>query len=1375
MSATPLDIALAYIARGIAPIPVPHRAKGPVIEDWQALRINEATADRYFNGAPMNVGVLTGPPSNGLTDVDLNSPEALALADDYLPSTKSRFGRRSKPQSHQLYQLVGEVSLRCEKYVDPEDQEVLLELRGDRHQTVFPGSTHVSGEPITWDMDGEPASGSEAGLKTACGRLAAAAMLLRCFPEKGRHDLLLALSGCLTRALGKDAALDFLEPLAVQLLADRARPRAARSEVERLVAGAAEKLKEDKPVPGWPKLIEEIGKKRTAKLAEWLGIKREPRQSSDGWRGRLILGDKAPRACEANVATALRGAEELVGRIRMNLLTAAPECMTLPWRTCQGWRPWIDEDDVSLSVWCQHERIMVKPTTAAAVVQLVASENPYHPVREYLSGLGWDGTPRLDSWLSTYLGAAFEDETYRRQVGRKCLIQAVARAYEPGCKADHALILQGPQGALKSSAVRILARDKDWFADEISDLGSKDSAQDLRGKWIIELAELSAMKRGDIERTKAFMSRSTDHYRPSYGRRSQDFPRQCAFFGTTNADAYLGDETGNRRFWPIKIGKIDIAALQRDVDQLWAEAVVAYRTHEKWWLDAEAEKIAAKVQAERRIVDVWEEAALEWADKQQTPFSVSALLSSALNVPVERQDQNAHNRVARLLRASGWERFNARDGTKRVWRYRRSFLGSPPPSGSSSPPSGSSFPPSGSSSTAPHGLNGTTTEHPIAVIPAAATGTKTPKTPSSGTTGTRKNPGISMPGSSGSSGSSSPAHTRNTEVPPTPAVLGVHGRITGTAGTTGTYHVVSNPDEARAAVADIAQRGVPVGLDLETTGLDPLTAEPRLLQLAPADGPVVIVDLAEAGGLDALRDVLPGVRGIAHNATFDMSFLYQAGVRLSAECTLLASHVLTGQCEKLSELAKRHLGIVLDKTEQVSDWSGELREEQLRYAAADAAAVLRLDGVLQAELTACGSTKAYELMRDAQPAIVVMQAAGMPFDAAAQAELMTKLEAERARLGPALMEALAGRNPNSGEQLAEWLGWLLGGKGSSAYAAWPKTGKGRLATGAEDLRRVAAALPNDKARVITELLLPFKVVEKQLSTYGVGLAKHIHPLTGRIHARFSLAGTVTGRMSSASPNMQNIPCDPAFRGLFRAPAGRVFVIADYSQMELRVAAILAGEERLLQAYREGRDTHALTAAMLLGKRAEEVTKRERQLAKAVNFGLLYGQGTKGLQAYAASNYGVEISLAEAGAYRGAWFDAYPAFRRWHRAIERDARRSLSVRTPAGRVRRWSSLDPKAKSGFKVTEAYNTPVQGGAAEAMLAALGHLTRRLDTAGLNATPLAVVHDEVIVEASEADAPEAARILEESMVAGMLDVFPDASTTGLVEAHIGKSWADK
>jgi DNA polymerase-1 len=577
------------------------------------------------------------------------------------------------------------------------------------------------------------------------------------------------------------------------------------------------------------------------------------------------------------------------------------------------------------------------------------------------------------------------------------------------------------------------------------------------------------------------------------------------------------------------------------------------------------------------------------------------------------------------------------------------------------------------------------------------------------------------------------------------------------------FRLLPDAEEARTAVAALAERGEVVGLDLETTGLDPVRHEGRLLQLAPAEGPVVIVDLFSTGGFGPMQEPLQRLRAVAHNATFDMGFLHRAGVRLTTDCTLLANHVLTGTREKLSTLAEKRLGLPLDKAEQKSDWTGELSEEQLRYAALDAKAVQRLHDVLWVELAERGCTRTYELAREAQPAVVAMHLVGMPFDAAVQRELVDRLTAQREQLEPALMEALAGRNPSSGPQLADWLAWALGDR----VKDWSKTGKGQLSTTADALKKGAALLPEDKAWVILDLLLPFKVAEKQLSTYGIGLAEHIHTLTGRIHAKFNLAGAITGRMSSSGPSMQNIPRDPAFRGLFKAPEGRRFVIGDYSQMELRVAAILAGEEALLRAYAEGQDTHVKSAAMLLGKAPEEVTKAERQLAKAVNFGMLFGQGAKGLQAYAASNYGVEMTLAEAATYKEQWFAAYPAVGRWQRKTDRDAKKALSVCTPAGRERRWS------RDGYKLTEAVNTPVQGGAAEMTLAALGHLMRRLD--GLDAVPVAVVHDELIVEASEADAHKVAGILEASMVAGMLDVFPNASTYGLVEAHVGTSWADK
>jgi len=571
-----------------------------------------------------------------------------------------------------------------------------------------------------------------------------------------------------------------------------------------------------------------------------------------------------------------------------------------------------------------------------------------------------------------------------------------------------------------------------------------------------------------------------------------------------------------------------------------------------------------------------------------------------------------------------------------------------------------------------------------------------------------------------------------------------------------------------AALAAVAKLEGLVGIDLETTGLSPLTAQARLLQLSDVKQTLVI-DLWKAGGLAAFKKALEPLHLVAHNAVFEMGFLYRAGVEVKLDCTMLASHVLTGKRVGLKALAQQYLDLDMSKEEQVSDWSAEtLTESQLSYAALDALAVAQIFPLLEEELAQRDSEKAYRITRDAQPCIVRMELAGMGFDSEKQQTLISTLTTQRDAYLATLAEALEGRNPASGAQLSEWITEQLGGETGAKYAAWPKTPTGKLKTGGDDLRKGLLYLPDAAAKVISEALLPYKDAEKKLSAFGSSLADKIDPSTQRIHADFNLAGTETGRMSCSKPNLQQIPRDKEFRALFAAPAGRVYAICDYSQMELRVAAQIAGEEALIEAYKQGQDTHRKTAALLLGIPPGEVTKDQRQLAKAVNFGLLFGQGAKGLQAYASSSYGVEITEDQARKYRDAWFTAYPAIKVWHNKSGKAAEKSLSVRTPAGRERRWASA-----KDFAVTAAYNTPVQGGAAEAMLASLAHLEKALQ--GLDAVPIAVVHDEVIVECAAEIAEQVKGLLEQAMIQGFKDIFPEAPVVDVVEASIGQTWADK
>ena len=345
---------------------------------------------------------------------------------------------------------------------------------------------------------------------------------------------------------------------------------------------------------------------------------------SNEWKKKLVVNHKTGEADPTieNALLILQNDPRLKGAIATNEFLSRPVLRrNVPWRgkggvrICRDGDPWTDADDAGLrlymeSVWGLKGRNAIQDAWA-----IECGHNAFHPVREYLLGLEWDGTERLDTMLVRYLRA--EDTPFCRAASRKWMCAAVARVMQPGRKFDQMLVLVGPQGIGKSTLARTLSRG--WFTDSIQKLDGKDAYESLRGVWIVELAELAATKRSETETIKNFITKTEDTYRPAYGRHTVVYPRQCLFYGTTNDPDFLKDKSGNRRFWPVEVEGFDrgrLLGLEEEVDQLWAEAVARWRGGEVLWMDDEELWAAAEeAQLAHTIQDDLVGQILEYLDK----------------------------------------------------------------------------------------------------------------------------------------------------------------------------------------------------------------------------------------------------------------------------------------------------------------------------------------------------------------------------------------------------------------------------------------------------------------------------------------------------------------------------------------------------------------------------------------------------------------------------------------------------------------------------------------------------------------------------------------------------------------------------------------
>lgn len=356
-----------------------------------------------------------------------------------------------------------------------------------------------------------------------------------------------------------------------------------------------------------------LSDERWEKVQEAFGaVPEQDGEEDDGsWHRPPVMDVDAqgmPVKSMKNLRTALSNDPKLRGRLRLNLFSGRIDVTgDLPWSRAETGKTWNDTDAAQLRIYLEPFFGKMAKNDVLDAVDACASDQAYHPVRDYLNSLTWDGVPRLDTMLIDYMGA--EDTPYTRAVTRKSFTAAVARVMTPGVKYDTMLVLVGGQGRYKSTLLAKMGGD--WFSDSLRTFGDKDAMETVQGTWINEVAEMQALAKAEINAVKMFLSKQSDYYRAAYGRYASDRPRQCVFFGTSNTRDCLIDTTGNRRFWPVDIDQRERTKdpsedLTRERDQLWAEAMHYWKQGEKLYLSRDIEEAARGVQEDHREQHPWE-------------------------------------------------------------------------------------------------------------------------------------------------------------------------------------------------------------------------------------------------------------------------------------------------------------------------------------------------------------------------------------------------------------------------------------------------------------------------------------------------------------------------------------------------------------------------------------------------------------------------------------------------------------------------------------------------------------------------------------------------------------------------------------------------
>ncbi len=513
-----------------------------------------------------------------------------------------------------------------------------------------------------------------------------------------------------------------------------------------------------------------------------------------------------------------------------------------------------------------------------------------------------------------------------------------------------------------------------------------------------------------------------------------------------------------------------------------------------------------------------------------------------------------------------------------------------------------------------------------------------------------------------------------------------------------------------------------------------------------------------------IKEILEKKGIVGHNLKFDIKFLktnFDIFPQIVFD-TMIASQLLSENSKEkhsLQAVTYRLTDNNIDKTQQSSAWGlRNLSEEQLEYAANDVKVLREIFPILKSRLNQINTPhKATGVVHETfgldnavavvemafVPQLAMIELKGMPVDEKELSSMLTTVSTDYQRRYIEFVRS-SGVDPFSPHKVTAWLTGKLGLK-------LPKTQKGSFSSQDSALRKYKD-IP--QVRQLIEIRSEKKLLDKLKEL-------HSHVKNGRIHSQFRQIGAPTGRMASSQPNLQNITKE--LRRLFKAPKGKKLIVADYSQIELRIAAEYVNDEVMIKAFSEGKDLHRFTASLILDKSYEKVSKEERQMAKAINFGLIYGISPRSLMEYAKNNYGVDISLKDAQEFHKRFFDIYLSFKRWHESVKQklSKKHSMTVYTLLGRK----------MTVHRFTEAVNFPIQGTGSDMLKMAVvffGKLKEEIDASIVN-----LVHDEIIVEVAKGCADKAKEILSESMLRAGKILLKKVPVE--FEAQIVENWAEK